>query len=80
MALTTWDIGVCAVVAVLVYSLSVMKKKSSLPYPPGPQGYPIVGNLGFPGNPLWKKVQAMSEKYGTAFLFRWWLRLLTRNA
>lgn len=58
-------VAVCAAAAALAYAVRVYSKKSSLPYPPGPQGYPFIGNLGFPEDPaLWKKVRAMSEEYG----------------
>lgn len=69
MPLTTQDVAVCAVAAALAYAVRVYSKKSNLPYPPGPQGYPLIGNLGFPEDPaLWKKVRAMSEEYGALSL------------
>lgn len=65
MPLTTQDVAVCAAAAALAYAVRVYSKKSNLPYPPGPQGFPLIGNLGFPEDPaLWKKVRAMSEEYG----------------
>ena len=43
------------------------RKKSSLPYPPGPKGYPILGNVLdlTKGVPLWEDVTSLANRYGT---------------
>ena len=40
--------------------------KSTLPHPPGPKGYPLIGNaLDFPrGIPLWEGLASMAKQYG----------------
>lgn len=35
------------------------------PYPPGPQRYPIIGNLlDFPRNPIWEGFSRMAQEHG----------------
>lgn len=38
-----------------------------LPYPPGPQGWPLVGNLSLPTSPAYEAYRAMSDEYGKRF-------------
>ena len=42
------------------------RSKSTLPYPPGPKGYPLIGNLlDFPvGAPLWEGLADMARQHG----------------
>ena len=46
--------------------LVLTKKKSStsrFPYPPGPKGYPIIGNLfDFPRNLVWEGLAKMARE------------------
>jgi len=46
----------------------VMKwRRPSLPYPPGPKGYPILGNVLdlTTGVPIWETVTSLANRYGT---------------
>ncbi|KAF9645500.1 cytochrome P450 [Thelephora ganbajun] len=60
-----------AVVATAIALVVVGKKWGSrnLPYPPGPKGRPIIGNLfDFPKNPIWEGFARMAEEYDTDIL------------
>lgn len=51
----------------LVGSLVLLtrRRKSSLPYPPGPKGYPIIGNMHhLPGEEKWEYFASLKPKYG----------------
>ena len=50
-----------------------------MPYPPGPKGYPVIGNvLDIPQDvPLWKALMSMAEKYSEWLVFAAHLRGLT---
>ena len=68
MAPTTLDLALCLAVPAFVYAAYTIRRRRGLPYPPGPQGYPLIGNLAFPADPLlWERVYAMSKEYGTSF-------------
>ena len=42
------------------------RSKNALPYPPGPEGYPVIGNLlDFPvGVPLWEGLSSVAKQHG----------------
>ena len=44
------------------------RSKNTLPYPPGPRAYPLIGSvLGFPLNvPLWEGFSDLAKRYGMA--------------
>lgn len=50
-------------------ALTLMRKKWSsngrrVAYPPGPKGYPIIGNLlDFPRDPIWEGLTKMAQEY-----------------
>ena len=52
---------------VFVVALVWKRKRPALPYPPGPKGYPILGNvLDLPMNaPLWENITSLTRHYGT---------------
>ena len=51
---------------VLVLALVRKRKKPTLPYPPGPKGYPILGNVLdlTMGVPLWEDITSLANRYG----------------
>ena len=58
-----------AVVVVAVgIALAVLQRRrapSRPPYPPGPKGYPVIGNvLDSPKNPIWEGFTAMAKECG----------------
>ena len=56
-----------AVVATAVAFALVRRKWTSRhpPYPPGPKGYPIIGNVfDFPENPIWEGFAKMAREHG----------------
>ena len=58
---------VVALAAVVVYrKLMGWRRSRRLPLPPGPKGYPIIGNvLDIPrGLPLWEGTLALGRQYG----------------
>ena len=58
--------SVLALVATAIAIAAVRKKWGSRlpPYPPGPKGYPVIGNLfDFPHNPIWEEFAKMSQEY-----------------
>lgn len=53
------------VTAVVAYVLLSRSNASSIPLPPGPKGYPIIGNLlDMPEEVEWKKYREWSRQYG----------------
>ena len=58
----------CAFLLFALIALQWLKKrsKSGLPLPPGPKGYPIIGNmLDVPSIMPWKTFQQWSKTYGS---------------
>lgn len=64
--------------AVVATALALMRKKLAsrrLAYPPGPKGYPIVGNVfDFPQNPVWEGLARMAKEYSESTVLRLRLR------
>jgi len=50
-----------------VLILARRRKKPTLPYAPGPKGYPVLGNvLDLPMSiPIWENFVSLANKYGT---------------
>lgn len=59
--------GLLAVVTLLVLLQRVVKRHAMKRYPPGPHGWPIIGNLAFPTESSWRVYRAWSDTYGG-----WW--------
>jgi len=61
-----------AVAAAIVFALLRRQRgPRRLPYPPGPKGYPIIGNvLDFPKGTLWEGFAKMAAEYGERRAFR----------
>lgn len=61
---TSLTLPVC--VALPVWFWLRRRQKNALPHPPGPKGYPLIGNvLDFPtGVPLWRGLATMAKQYG----------------
>ena len=72
--------SVLALVATLIVIAAVRNKWGSSrrpPYPPGPKGYPIIGNVfDFPHNPIWEALAKMSREY-SEWIASWFLSVLT---
>jgi hypothetical protein len=51
--------------ALLVWAFLQLSRKRSLPYPPGPKPWPIIGNLlDFPSEQEWLGFRKWNEQYG----------------
>ena len=63
--------GVLLAVAVSLVFVQRRRRKARLPYPPGPKGYPVIGNvLDIPQDvPLWGVLMQMAEKYSEWITF-----------
>ena len=53
-------------IAFLVWYWLQKRPKNTLPYPPGPRAYPLIGNLlDFPVSvPLWEGLTNLAKQYG----------------
>lgn len=51
----------CSVCTLLCWLTS---RSQRLPYPPGPPGWPLLGNLGLPEDPACAVFRSMSDDYG----------------
>ena len=56
----------------LLFGISILvlvrkRKRSTLPHPPGPKGYPILGNVLdlTKGVPLWEDITSLANRYCT---------------
>jgi hypothetical protein len=61
-------LAISGIVSVYILKLLASKRKQNprrLPYPPGPKGYPIIGNLlELPSKKPWLVYQEFSRQYG----------------
>lgn len=61
LSISPLGVGLLAIAA----SLFIVRRRRRLAYPPGPKGYPLVGNVFDVSQsvPLWTAAMAMGEKY-----------------
>lgn len=56
----------CVVVAVVLQWLKLLRTRRNVSVPPGPKGYPLIGNvLDMMVNEIWVAAQEWGKKYGT---------------
>ena len=62
--------GVLLAIAASLIFVQRRRRGAKPPYPPGPKGYPVIGNvLDIPQDvPLWKALMSMVEKYSEWFV------------
>ena len=59
-------LAVCVVTLVALTLMDRLSRRSSLPLPPGPRGWPIIGNaLDFPRRDRGPEFKELGERYGT---------------
>ena len=80
MSISEKYVGSTLVVAATVVALAMLRRqwasRRTTPYPPGPKGYPIIGNVfDVPKNPIWEGFAKMAQEYGERFVL---LRLVPR--
>lgn len=64
-------VWLCAAISFLVFSTRVIlrRRKSGLPFPPGPPGLPIIGNIvDFPTSNIPRSFHNLAKRYGTCRL------------
>jgi len=61
-------VGSALAVITVVIALALLRKQRAprrLPYPPGPKGYPVIGNLlDFPKGLIWEGFAKMAAEHG----------------
>jgi hypothetical protein len=69
-SITAVDFLVVLVSIYFVLVLQDYRRRGGLPYPPGPQSWPIIGNLlDVPSRHPWAAYAEMSKTYGTGYIF-----------
>jgi len=69
MSISEKYVGPTLAVVATVVTLTVLRRQWALrrttPYPPGPKGYPVIGNVfDFPKDPIWEGLTKMAQEYG----------------
>jgi len=68
-------VGPALAVVATVVALAVIRRqltsRRTTPYPPGPKGYPVIGNVfDFPKDPIWEGFAKMAQEHGERVLSR----------
>ncbi|GJE99705.1 cytochrome P450 [Phanerochaete sordida] len=63
MSLSLLVLAVCLAAAYPLYQYATRRRLP--PHPPGPRGWPIVGHLAAPADPIYKTYQRWGEAYGS---------------
>lgn len=72
-SMSTTEAAVGFLLLILITSLFVHRRKGALP--PGPKGWPILGNaLDWPSEYQWLTLAKWSDKWGMSFLQAWFRR------
>jgi len=69
MSISEKYVGPTLVVVATVVALAVLRRqwasRRTTPYPPGPKGYPVIGNVfDFPKTPIWEGFMKMARDHG----------------
>ena len=69
MSISEKYVGPTLAVVATVVALAVLRRqlasRRTTPYPPGPKGYPVIGNVfDFPKNPIWEGFTKMAQEHG----------------
>ena len=56
--------GYCVLLGFFLIGLVVKLTLKGRKHPPGPPGYPLVGNLALPQGPAWKAYRDLGNAYG----------------
>ena len=69
MSISEEYIGPALAVVATVAALAVLRRqwtsRRTAPYPPGPKGYPVIGNVfDFPKDPIWEGFTKMGQEHG----------------
>jgi hypothetical protein len=68
MSMSEEYVGLALAVIATALALAIVRRRWTSkrpPYPPGPKGYPIIGNVfDFPENPIWEGLTRMAREYG----------------
>jgi len=68
MSMSEKYVGPALVVVAAVVTFAMLRRQWTSrrpPYPPGPKGYPLIGNVfDFPKNPIWEGFARMAKEHG----------------